>query len=248
MREQEFRAWLKNWVTPSGGSLDRSITNFYVNAVISVEQAENTNMDKEFEKDSMASVYQLYTYSADDERNNRPNPTNLEIPKRIRGAIADIRSALNHYRRFCLGAGDVPIYEAPDSNDDTGADTDSSTTFGLERDMQEAMRETITQLESGLEIIDGGVERKVDSGFIDILAKDSNGNFVVIELKAGKASDSVIAQTLGYMVDIADAEGLEINQVRGIIVAKSFNKRIETAARAVPSLTLKAYTYSFDFN
>ena len=248
MREQEFRRWLANWVTPSGGSLDTGTTNFYVNSVINVEQAENINMDEEFEKDSMASVYQLYTYSANDERNNRPNPTNLDIPKRIRGSIADIRSALNHYRRFCLGASDAPSYEAPDNNNDSNANTDSSTTFGLERDMQEAIREAIIQLETGLEIIDGGVERKVVSGFIDILAKDNKGNFVVIELKAGKASDSVIAQTLGYMVDIADEEKKDINQVRGIIVAKSFNKRIETAARAVPTLTLKAYTYSFDFN
>ncbi len=250
MREQEFRAYMRTLTSPQGAPLTESNMNFYANACINVEQAENINLDEAFQTDSMAGIYNLYKYSAQDKHNNLPNPTNMELHREIYAALSDIRSALNHYRRFCLSAGDAPIQEAPDSNDDTEtiAESDSNTTFGLERDMQDAIRETITQLESGLEIIDGGVERKVVSGFIDILAKDSNGAFVVIELKAGKASDSVIAQTLGYMVDIADAEGLEINQVRGIIVAKSFNKRIETAARAVPTLALKAYTYSFDFN
>ncbi len=248
MREQEFRAYLRTLISPQGTPLKESNMDFYAKSCINVENAEHIDMDEEFKKDGMASLYQLYSYSTHDENNNLPNPTKLVINTRLYNALSDIRSGLNHYRRFCLSEGETPNYEAPDNNNDSGADTDSSTTFGLERDMQDAMRETITQLESGLEIIDGGVERKVASGFIDILAKDNKGNFVIIELKAGKASDSVIAQTLGYMVDIADAEGLEINQVRGIIVAKSFNKRIETAARAVPTLTLKAYTYSFDFN
>ncbi len=248
MREQEFRAWLKNWPTPSGGSMDKYLVNFYTDAINNIEKAENKNIDEEFQTDEMADISKLYSYSVQDKKANRPNPTNLEITKPSPyGTLADYKTALNHYRRFCLGVNDSPIQEAPDNND-SDSNTDAGTTFGLERDMQDAIRETITQLEPGLEIIDNGVERKVASGFIDILAKDSKENFVVIELKAGKASDSVIAQTLGYMVDIADAEGLEINQVRGIIVAKSFNKRIETAARAVPSLTLKAYTYSFDFN
>ncbi len=245
MRREEFNAWFGTILNSQGRPFTESNIYFYVNAIRQLEEEGGVDVDAEFQKDEMASLYQLCTYSKKDNENNRPNPTKIKaIDHRPYGALSDIRSALNHYRKFCLSDGDYSVSVEPESE----SGTDEGATFGLERDMQEAMRETITQLESGLEIIDGGVERKVDSGFIDILAKDSNGAFVVIELKAGKASDSVIAQTLGYMVDIADAEGLEINQVRGIIVAKSFNKRIETAARAVPSLTLKAYTYSFDFN
>src|SRR3954451_20382349 len=40
--------------------------------------------------------------------------------------------------------------------------------FGLERDMQDALRRHIDQLDSGLEIVDGGKERQVEAGFIDI--------------------------------------------------------------------------------
>ena len=235
MRQPEFEQWLRDQ------RYAESTITTYGPSARTVEKAEKIDLDQEYQKDGLASLIALYRYTEKDRRNKRLNPTNLNVALHTLG---DYGTALKQYRKFCLSDGDYSVSVEPESE----SSTDSGATFGLERDMQDAMRETITQLESGLEIIDGGVERKVDSGFIDILAKDSNGAFVVIELKAGKASDSVIAQTLGYMVDIADAEGLEINQVRGIIVAKSFNKRIETAARAVPSLALKAYTYSFDFN
>jgi transposase-like protein len=46
------------------------------------------------------------------------------------------------------------------------------TTFGLERDLQSALRGNIEQLETGLKITDGGKEQKVASGFIDVTAKD----------------------------------------------------------------------------
>jgi RecB family endonuclease NucS len=46
-----------------------------------------------------------------------------------------------------------------------------------------ALRANIDQLEPGLTVIDGGNERKVASGFIDITARDRSGATVVIELK-----------------------------------------------------------------
>jgi len=46
---------------------------------------------------------------------------------------------------------------------------------GLERDLQAALRNQIQQIEPGMTIIDEGVERRVDSGFIDITARDSSG-------------------------------------------------------------------------
>ena len=54
----------------------------------------------------------------------------------------------------------------------------------MERDLQAVLRIAIEQLEPGLTIIDDGAERSVESGFIDITARDAS-NTVVIELKAG---------------------------------------------------------------
>ncbi len=248
MRKQEFRDWLENKVTPSGGAMGNATLNFYIDAIGNIEKAEKINIDESFQKDGMASILKLYSYSAQDDRNKRPNPTNLKITRPAPyGALSDYKTALNHYRKFCLSASDTSIIEeSPDNNNDTEtiAEADAGTTFGLEKDLQDAIRENITQLESGLKIIDNGLERKVTSGFIDILAKDSQGRYVIIELKAGKAKDAVIAQILGYMGDIAQEEN---QPVRGIIVASDFNQRLRSASKAIPNLDLNSYSYTFDF-
>ncbi len=75
--------------------------NFYLRMPREVEMAEGIDLDKEFRKDKMASLYNLYKYSTQDEHDNRPNPTNLEINTRLYKALSNIRSALNHYIRFC---------------------------------------------------------------------------------------------------------------------------------------------------
>ncbi len=117
-------------------------------------------------------------------------------------------------------------------------------TFGLERDLQLALRANIQQLEAGLKISDGGKERATDAGRIDITANDSKGNAVVIELKAGMATPQVIAQVLAYMGAVAEADS---KPVRGILVAGDFHKRVILAARAVPNLQLRKYSFQFTF-
>ena len=117
------------------------------------------------------------------------------------------------------------------------------TTFGLERDLQKALRKNIEQLEAGLKIADGGKETVVESGRIDILAEDANGTTVVIELKAGEADREAVGQILGYM-------GNKMNNgktVRGILVAGDFPTGTIAAARAVPNLQLQKYGFQFSF-
>ena len=97
----------------------------------------------------------------------------------------------------------------------------------------------------GLKITDGGKERIVESGRIDIAAGDSSGRSVVIELKAGIASPLVVAQVLAYMGSIAEADG---KLVRGIIVAGDFHKKVILAARVLPNLELKKYSFLFTFH
>jgi hypothetical protein len=72
------------------------------------------------------------------------------------------------------------------------------TTFGLERDLQNALRANIEQLEEGLKISDGGKEQIVPSGRIDITAEDQRGARVIIELKAGTADRDAVGQVLSY--------------------------------------------------
>ena len=125
-----------------------------------------------------------------------------------------------------------------------GVEEDSPISFGLERDLQRVLRHNIEQLETGLSIIDGGTERTVDAGRIDITAKDGDDNLVVIELKAGTAGMDSIGQILSYMGSIENPEG---KHVRGILVAYDFDRRLEMAAKAASNVSLKAYSVQFTF-
>jgi hypothetical protein len=117
------------------------------------------------------------------------------------------------------------------------------TTFGLERDLQNALRAQIEHLESGLTVIDAGKERSVSSGRIDITARDRNGITVIIELNAGDADRNAIGQILAYMGDILTEE----KSVRGIIIARDFTASAIAAARAAPKVELRRYRITFSF-
>ena len=117
--------------------------------------------------------------------------------------------------------------------------------FGLERDLQRALRAEIQQLEPGLKVIDGGSERTVQAGRIDITAEDSDGQMVVIELKAGKADLQSIGQLLSYMGSVNNDSSQE---VRGILVANEFDHRLVMAAKAVSNISLIAYSFQFLFS
>jgi hypothetical protein len=117
------------------------------------------------------------------------------------------------------------------------------TAFGLERDLQMALRRNIEQLEPGLTISDADKEQIVPSGRIDIRAQDQDGATVVIELKVGEADRDAIGQLLAYMGDLTDRGA----RVRGILVAREFAPRAVSAARVVPSLRLVEYGFRFSF-
>ena len=125
------------------------------------------------------------------------------------------------------------------------AEQTEGNSIGLERDLQRVLRTNIEQLEPGLTIVDGGTERSVATGRIDITAEDSQGNLVIIELKTGVAPDSALTQLLGYMGSI---EPVENGQIRGMLVAQDFTKRLVHAVKMVPHISLKAYSLSFSFD
>ena len=158
--------------------------------------------------------------------------------------MASYRDAIRRYRRFLeddtelLEADDIPIVDTPEPEL-------QPQTIGLEKDMQAAIRQNIEQIEPGLRITDGGRERSVETGFIDITAEDSDNIPVVIELKTGVAGQRAVAQILSYIGSLMDEEGTD--QVRGILIASEFDRKARAAAKVVPNLILMRYEFSFQF-
>lgn len=173
-----------------------------------------------------------------------------EVGLPARGVAAFQASWTRGYRPAGLGEP-AP---SPDLDDGPASDEVEDavvTTFGLERDLQRALRDNIAQLEPGLRIIDDGREHRCAAGLIDILCEDTGGALVVIELKVGLAKDAALGQVLGYMGAITRelaSEGEYVGRpVRGIMVAKQFSDRVRHASLAVPNLRLVSYAIQFTF-
>lgn len=204
------------------------------------------DLDVHFANDRMESLIGTLRYSTEDARRNRPNPTRIPIEGDIRNNLASYRSAIERYRRFRESGNDMPGATGVRSSATVEVTEEAGQRISLERDMQAALRIAIDQLDPGLTIIDDGAERSVESGFIDITARDESGAIVVIELKAGIAGQRAIGQILSYMGDVALEEaGLP---VRGILVASEFDAKAKSAARVVPNLLLRRYSVRFSFS
>ncbi|MBK8161578.1 MAG: DUF91 domain-containing protein [Gammaproteobacteria bacterium] len=207
------------------------------------------DLDTHYETDRLESVIAALQYSANDKQVGRPNPTNIPINGDLYSNLASYRDAVRRYRLFrndpLMAPADVIDEPTPIARA-VVPDEEVTQRIGLERDMQAALRSRIDQLESGLTIIDDGAERSVESGFIDITARDQSGVTVVIELKTGVAGPRAVAQILSYMGDIiAEQDGAG---VRGILVASDFDSRAKAAARVVPNLALRKYSVRFLFS
>lgn len=155
------------------------------------------------------------------------------------------RSVLTKYLAFKNSLGELPIgSELSDTQTQEPLEPEGLA-FTLERDLQTAIRRQIASLEDGLQIVDGGSERRVLTGYIDILAKDNNGIFVIIELKAGDCPKGSLEQLLGYAKDIKDEEG--VDKVRMCLIAKSFSDRTLAASTFICNLKLIEYDYTISF-
>jgi hypothetical protein len=139
---------------------------------------------------------------------------------------------------------DIPILDTCDEAENEVQETIEAS-LSLERDLHSYLAKRINEIENGLILVENGSQYPTDVGRIDLLAKDKQGNNVVIELKVGKAKDSALGQLLGYMGCIA-LSSTEHIQTRGIIVASDFEQRVVYAAKGLSHVKLVKYRVSFE--
>ena len=117
--------------------------------------------------------------------------------------------------------------------------------FAAEAHLRDYLARNLQAIEPGLQLYSDeagttGVEYQTPVGFIDILAVDRDGGFVVIELKLSKGPDSVAGQVLRYKNWVAKhlAEG---HKVRGIIVARHISERVLYSLLSDPDVSVREY-------
>lgn len=243
MREAEFDTYLRSCDL---ADKTRQLRGY---ALKRIEKAHDVDLDTEFDRDGMESLLRRLSYSAADARAGLANPSKLDIDgDKLKSHLAWYRSHAMSYLRF---RGGVAPVVAADVIEDATTITEElleeavGWTFRLEKDLQTALRLALADLEPGLKIIDGGVERRVEAGFIDITARDASGVLTVIELKADIARPEAVAQILAYMGCLAEETG---EAVRGILVAADHHARVVHAAKAIGNLSLKRYRFRFGFD
>lgn len=85
-----------------------------------------------------------------------------------------------------------------------------------------------------------GVEYQTDVGPIDLLAIDSDQNFVVLELKLRDGPDKALGQILRYMGWVK-AHKASDKKVSGLILASQITDKLKYAATQVPHVGLMEY-------
>ena len=120
--------------------------------------------------------------------------------------------------------------------------------FAAEAHLRDYLAQHLDQIEPGLELYvdengENGVEYQTSVGRIDVLAVDSNGGLVAIELKVSRGPDSVAGQVLRYKnwvkKHLADEQS-----VRGIIIAQHVSEKVLYAIAGDPDVSAMEYEIS----
>jgi len=120
--------------------------------------------------------------------------------------------------------------------------------FAYESDLWNFLSKNLSALEHGLRLYEEegikGIEFPAGGRFVDILALDAKGAYVVIELKVSRGYDRVLGQLRRYMGWIARNHAEQGQMVRGIIVAREISEDLVLACFGVPNVRLFEYEMS----
>lgn len=141
-------------------------------------------------------------------------------------------------------AGPHPVRPEPDPTGEEEAGAE----FAYESDLRSFLSKNLGLLERGLRLYEEegvkGIQFPAGGRFIDLLAVDSGGNLVVIELKVSRGYDRTVGQLLRYMGWIDENMAERPQSVRGFIVAREMTQDLLLACRRVPSIHLFEYDLS----
>lgn len=135
------------------------------------------------------------------------------------------------------------------SNEYAVSDTDDTGFMALESHLEEYVVRNWEHIDFGEDLTmyvseDGttGQQYTTDVGILDILARDSKGDYVVIELKRADSKYHVVGQILNYIGWVKENLATESQNVRGIIIVGKADKTLLSALKPVSNIVkLKEY-------
>lgn len=136
-------------------------------------------------------------------------------------------------------------------------DVEGETAFVLEKYLEDFIVSNWDKIDFGEKLTlyidkDGNTGQQYytnEVGYIDILAKDENGDYVVIELKKGRENDVVVGQVLRYMGWVRKNLASSQEEVRGMIIVGDKDVRLEYALKEIGGkISTKLYSINFKLN
>jgi hypothetical protein len=106
-----------------------------------------------------------------------------------------------------------------------------------ERNLEDFIVHQLEAIEPGLHLVKR--QLSTPAGRLDLLCKDADGNYVVVELKRTQGTDQVIGQVLRYMGWLREAHPTE--KVRGIVIVAKKDQALSYALMAVPNVQVKEF-------
>ncbi|MEW4526949.1 endonuclease NucS domain-containing protein [Maioricimonas sp. JC845] len=179
------------------------------------------------------------------------SPRDLDLERRVFGmqTLYEIDEDKYHSLFEASGAGDTSI----DTDSNGGEIARAETEFVLEHYLEDFLVNNFDAIFGGsLEITTDetgnwiGQQYQTDIGPIDILAEDTaTGDLVVIELKKGRPADKVAGQVLRYMGWVKEKLCTDSQGVRGLIICREADKRLDYALQMVNNIDVKYYRVDF---
>ena len=163
------------------------------------------------------------------------------------GTVSDITKYTAELEQLITGT-------IPEQQDEIDETVEDPIVFALEKHLEDFLVKNWQHTELGktydIYEVDGeivGQQFQTDTGPLDILAisKDKK-ELLVVELKKGRASDSVVGQIQRYMGYVLEELAEENQTVRGMIIALDDDLRIRRSLAVAPNIEFYRYKVSFD--
>ena len=163
------------------------------------------------------------------------------------GTVCQISKYRDELEQLIKGEAPKPVLISTDET------VEDPVVFALEKHLEDFLMKNWVHTPLGKEYDifkdeeNSGQQFPTDTGPIDILAiRKDNQEYLVVELKKGRASDAVVGQIQRYMGYVAECIAEDHQQVRGVIIALEEDPRIKWALKVAPNIDFYRYQVKFD--